>query len=221
VAKGKCSVRGCQNPNFAKQLCSAHYKRNQRYGSPTGSAADDPAANNQPEATSTSQNRVSGREGNAKRWVIDRNDIYTQLELSKLLQMTPRHVSEQIGNLRSTGTVNGKLAYSLPETARKIFGIDLSTEDGDDPYAGLKPAERKAVIESQLKYVELQVKLGNYVSTDDLHHFIAEKFKVIDISLSTLPDHIEREVGLSPEQLAIVDREIDKLRVTLTEQEIN
>lgn len=32
----RCTVDGCDKPKIAKGFCSAHWKRNQRYGSPTG-----------------------------------------------------------------------------------------------------------------------------------------------------------------------------------------
>jgi len=91
----------------------------------------------------------------------------------------------------------------------------LGTEDEADPYAGLKPAERKALIDSQIRFIDLQAALGLYTHTDDTHTFLADKFKTLDLQLATLPDQVEREAGLSPEQLTIIDREVDKMRLML------
>jgi len=213
-----CSVRGCKNKVTAKGWCSKHYMRNKRHGSPTATVADSQAA--LPTVARTATTNADDPNNRTKAFLIDRNSLYTMSEIAKLFKMSSRSLSDAASHVPSAGEVFGRLAYNLPDVARAVWGLDLSDEDSDDPYAGLKPGERKAIIESQLKYVDLQAKLGFYTSTDALHYFIAEKFKTIDIALSTLPDHIEREVGLSPEQLAIVDREIDKLRLLLTEQEV-
>jgi len=207
MAKGKCSIRGCQNATFSKGWCSKHYKRNQRYGDPEGFASN-PTPNAPIKKKPPSQR--------SQAFLIDRNSLYTMGELAKLFKMSNRGLSDAAKEVRAEGEIYGKLAYSLPEVAQAVWGLTIQDGDAEDPYAGLKPSDRKALIESQIKYVELQAILGRYTSTDETHSFIAEKFKALDLHLATLPDHIERECGLTPEQLTSVDREVDKMRRTLT-----
>jgi hypothetical protein len=37
MAKGTCSVEGCNRPHYGNGLCSPHWQRNRRYGDPLGS----------------------------------------------------------------------------------------------------------------------------------------------------------------------------------------
>jgi len=208
MASKNCSVSGCQKNVFAKGWCSMHYKRNQRYGSPTGKPQVDTAPV-RPEKKSKNSQR-------AQAFLIDRNSLYTMSELGKLFKMSNRALSDAAKEVRALGETAGRLAYSLPEVAQAVWGLTVQDGDEDDPFAGLKPADRKSLIESQIKYIELQHARGKYTVTDETHSYIAEKFKNLDMHLATLPDHIERECGLTPEQLSSVDREIDKMRRMLT-----
>lgn len=200
---GRCSIGDCQKPNFARGWCAAHYKRNQRYGSPTGKpTVDTTIQREQPKATNH----------RSQAFLIDRNSLYTMGELAKLFKMSNRALSDTAKEVRAQGEMFGRLAYSLPEVAQAVWGYTITDDDGDDPYAGMKPAERKAQIESQIKYVELKAVLGKYTVTDETHQYIAEKFKVLDLQLATLPDEVERQVGITPEQLSIIDNCVNKMR---------
>jgi len=178
-----------------------HYKRNQRYGSPTGKTPVD-----------TKPIPKTSNDGRSKAFLIDRNSIYTASEIGKLFKMSNRSVSEGLGNVASVGEANGRLAYSLPEVAQAIWGLTLEDADADDPYAGLKPSDRKMLIESQIKFVDLQDIRGKYTHTDESHQYLADKFKKLDMQLAILPDQVEREAGLTPEQLSIIDRCVDTMR---------
>jgi len=79
----------------------------------------------------------------------------------------------------------------------------------------MKATDRKAWLESHIKEVELKEKQGLYIHVDEVHAMLSGLFKELDLKLHTLPDEIERQVGITPEQLSALDAEINAVRLRL------
>jgi len=199
MAKNRqCKIDSCTKKEFRDGWCMMHHKRNERYGDPAGKP--DRLVEKKPVSS----------------FVIDRHRLYTNAEIARLFNMNGRSLASKLESVRPSGEENGKLTYALADAGKAIWARTVTkVSDEDDPYFGLSPAERKYQVESEIKYIELQDLLGDYTITHETHRFIAEKFKELDLGLSAIPDEIERAAGLTPEQLSVVDRVLNKIRRNL------
>lgn len=84
----------------------------------------------------------------------------------------------------------------------------------DDPDA-LRPMERKLHYQAEREKLNLQVDRGELVPSLEVEQGQGQIFAIVTQSLETLPDVLERDVGLSALQLARVERHLDQLREAL------
>lgn len=111
--------------------------------------------------------------------------------------------------VQASETRGGHPVYRLREVLEAFAG-----EDGFDPDK-LKPWERKAHYQAEHEKLRLQVERGELVPSIEVEQGEAAIFKIVTQGLETLPDVLERDVGLSPLQLARVERHLDEYREAL------
>lgn len=84
--------------------------------------------------------------------------------------------------------------------------------------AGADPFRRRAERQSELLEMKLAVERGELIPRDEVRETFAEAFKPIRQTLETLPDILERDAALTPQQVAACEKAIDKLREELHQQ---
>ncbi len=79
----------------------------------------------------------------------------------------------------------------------------------------LRPFERKAHYQAEHEKLRLQVERGELVPSIEVERGHGQIFAITTHGLDTLPDVLERDVGLSPLQLTRVEKHIDEMREAL------
>lgn len=110
-----------------------------------------------------------------------------------------------------TGTLRGNPVYRLADvvdaiTARQaeaIGGIDVDT---------LMPTDRKAWFQSENERVKLERELRHLVPVGEVQREMAALAKAMASGLDSLADMLERDAGLPPEAIDLVERVTDALR---------
>ncbi len=139
-----------------------------------------------------------------------KDQIWSISMLASVFGFNRQNMSKKMDGVPRNGEINGSAAIFLRDAAEKIYAQEYYA-DLDD----MKPTDRKAYYESELKRVELMDTLGEYTKTEDTHNLVSDVFKRMDLAISIACDEIEREEGLSPAQFESLERQLDKLRVVL------
>ncbi|MCW8918957.1 MAG: DUF1441 family protein [Gammaproteobacteria bacterium] len=77
------------------------------------------------------------------------------------------------------------------------------------------PRERNDWYAAELKRLQFEKETGLLIAADDMRTTVAEALQPVMLGMETLTDVVERDAGLTPEQAAIIRREIDRLREAL------
>lgn len=103
--------------------------------------------------------------------------------------------------IKAAGKARGRETYVLREVIAPLTG----GVDGD-------PFRRKAALQGEQIEIKLAVERGELIRDDDVRETFARAFKPIRLALETLPDVLERDAGLTPQQVATAERVLDELR---------
>lgn len=66
--------------------------------------------------------------------------------------------------------------------------------------------------------LDYEIKIGKYVLRDDVRRAVAVAFATVTQNLRSIPDNLERRLGLSPEVIQQVSIEIDEVMENLAEE---
>ena len=76
----------------------------------------------------------------------------------------------------------------------------------DDPQASLSPEQRKKLAEADFAWSRAQQLRRQLVPMTELQEMLDSVFAIIRNSVECLPDRLERELSLKPEEVALVQR---------------
>lgn len=133
------------------------------------------------------------------------------------------HTRETVGKkikdsgVQPCGKHQGYPVYDLRDVAEFTGGCFLPEQtpfDKCDPDK-LPPKDRDAWFASELKRKKLEKEDGSLLDKNETQEKLAELFKKIALSLDTLADVLERDVGLSPELIDKVNEVCDTTREEL------
>ena len=133
------------------------------------------------------------------------------------------HTRETIGKkiketgVKPCGKVNGHAVYDLRDVSEFTGGAyvaDQTPFDQCDPNK-LPPKDRDSWFASELKRKKLERDDNFLLDKNDTQEKLAELFKKIALSLDTLADVLERDVGLTPELINKVNEVCDTTREEL------
>lgn len=82
----------------------------------------------------------------------------------------------------------------------------------DIPPEQLEPFQRKAHYAAALQKLSLQREAGELVPAIEMEDEMAAAFKIVSRFMDTLPDILERDCGLNPAQIQLVEQRADKAR---------
>lgn len=101
------------------------------------------------------------------------------------------------GNIQPSGKgPRGHDVYPLNEILKPLY-----KRRGELDPASLSPSDRKNLADALLKEHDLQVKSGNFLLREAYRSATAEAYARCASTIKGMPDHFERRMGLSPDQV--------------------
>ncbi|HEY3589337.1 MAG TPA: DUF1441 family protein [Buttiauxella sp.] len=123
------------------------------------------------------------------------------------------------GRVPVVGEVRGSPVFDLKDAAPALFRTSPS-QDPDvlhDP-SQMPPKERKDWYDSEKGRIWLEKELRQLIPEHEVTSVYAATIKTVVQQLETLPDRLERDGGMTPKGLAMVQETIDDLRDALFER---
>jgi hypothetical protein len=108
------------------------------------------------------------------------------------------------------GTRNGVNVYALKDVGPALFG-ETVTAGGHGP-DDLPPQDRKAWYQSENERVRLEKDMRLLVPVEETHREMSKFAKAMASTLDSLADMLERDAGLPPEAIELVEKVTDNLR---------
>lgn len=144
---------------------------------------------------------------------------HSALVISKLLDITPRRLQQLAkegfipkaarGKYPLIGAVQGYIRY-LKAREKRNAGVV-----GDYEIESLHPRDRYMHYKAELAKRELALRDGELYLASETNKTIATIFKAVTATLDSIPDILERDCGLSPEDIYPVFLTIDMLRESI------
>ena len=108
------------------------------------------------------------------------------------------------------GTRNGANVYALKDAGPALFGEFMGASDMSPDQ--LPPTERKAWFQSENERVKLERDMRLLVPVEEAHRDMSRLAKAVASGLDSLADMLERDAGLPPEAIELVEKTTDNLR---------
>ena len=108
------------------------------------------------------------------------------------------------------GSRNGANVYALKDAGPALFGETMAAS-GYDP-DDLPPQDRKAWFQSENERVKLEKDMRLLVPVEEAHREMSRLAKAVASGLDSLADMLERDAGLAPEAIEMVEQVTDNLR---------
>lgn len=140
-------------------------------------------------------------------------------QLSELFGLHRNTVKRHLANVEPCGQCKrGFDQWSLPVAAAHLVKTEPATEmDEDLDPDTLPPDIAKDYWDAQLKKQKYQQQDGELWHTLDVFDMLNGLFEPVKFSLRSLTDTVERRANLSPQQVELVQKEVDSTLKTLYE----
>ena len=135
--------------------------------------------------------------------------LFSINKLAEALGCTRDTVRQRLARVPPNKTRNGFPVYHLRDVVKLID--DPANENPDE----LPPHKRKAWYEGELRRVDIEKKKGELIPAEEIRQVWAETLKGVMLTLDTLVDVVERDVGLKPDQIKCIQGIIDNQREIL------
>lgn len=123
------------------------------------------------------------------------------------------------GGVVPVGTRAGANVYALKDAGPALFG-ETRMSEGMDP-TRMHPQDRKDWFQSELSRVKLEKEMRLLVPVEDAHREMSTLAKAVASGLDSLADMLERDAGLPPEAIEMVERVTDALREQMYQAIVN
>jgi len=148
--------------------------------------------------------------------------LLTEVSISQLSRDTGFHrqtIRKAIADAKvePARMIGGNPRYFLKDLLPVLYQGQGGQGDPDK----LKPFERKAHYQAEREKLSLQVERGELLSSIEVEQEQGRILKIVAQGLDTLPDVLERDVGLSPQQAMKVEEHVDEIRSALYEEMID
>lgn len=110
------------------------------------------------------------------------------------------------------GTRRGNPVYRLGDVFDAVAGDRRPMTDGGLDLDDLMPQDRKAWFQSENERLKFERDLHHLVPVDEVQREMASLAKAVASTLDGLSDMLERDAGLPPEAIDMVERVTDALR---------
>lgn len=137
--------------------------------------------------------------------------IWSINKISTAFGMDRRTITKRIqeSGVKPAGKRSGHSVYHLKEAAGAVYGQGGPGPDLDlDQY----PEARKAWYQSENEKLKFEVAKGELVTDSEYARALAFLIKSFTAALDVLPDQLERDAGLEPEAILIIQAVCDGAR---------
>lgn len=131
-------------------------------------------------------------------------------------------IRKLLAGVSPAGERNGYPAYAIRDVARVMVADELGiTLSGSADPERMNPKDRKDWFDSELKKEKLAEVQGSLIPDEEHREGLAKILLQVKSWALTIPDRLEREVGLDRRQAQAVQLESDKLLADLHAQLID
>lgn len=116
------------------------------------------------------------------------------------------------------GSRNGHPVYRLRDASLALLSIQGIDENGHPDPSNLPPVARNAWYQSEIRRLDFEMSSGRLIPALQYEAALSDMAKDLVRFLETLPDLLERDLDLTPEQVQRMHDEIDRHRQSLYEQ---
>ncbi len=150
----------------------------------------------------------------------DNPNLLSISKISDLTGIARQTIAQRITGIRPRSIRSGHPVYFLRDVGAALFAketVAISSNPDQDP-AKLPPVDRDRWYSSEIKRLDFEEQMGALVRVEDMAQAIGVTFKKLALMLDTLPDVLERDVGMTPQQISAMCRIIDTQRSDLYAQ---
>ena len=156
----------------------------------------------------------------------------SEIPTNRRLEWSIRRLSDELGFARETiqkrladahvrpaGARSGNPTYLLKDVVAALVdhSAGVAGDEDFDPRR-LKPLDRRAWYQSEAERMSVETKAGQLIPAGEVEAEMAELARGFVQFLDTLGDQLERDVGLTAEQVDAVNKSIAKQRAALYAQ---
>ncbi len=142
--------------------------------------------------------------------------------LRQLAAITGIHrdtIKQRLGGISPRSARNGHAVYFLGDVGSALFADAGGTPTA--PPNKLGPQAANHMASAQLKKIKIDQQLGHLLPVDKVRLEWGRVLKAVMATLETLPDVLERDAGLTPEQIIAVVTTLDDVRERLYQEMID
>lgn len=110
------------------------------------------------------------------------------------------------------GTRRGNPVYRLSDIVDAMAADRRQSAAGGVDVDELMPPDRKAWYQSENERIKLEKEMRLLVPVEDVHREMSRLAKAVASGLDSLADMLERDAGLPPEAIEMVEKTTDALR---------
>ncbi len=107
--------------------------------------------------------------------------------------------------------------FLLSDAGPAVFGSTGSTADSADPFKS-QPTDRLAWFRSENERLKFELETGQLCVAEEVRNEMANMAKPMIAELEILPDILERDCGLLPDAVMLVQEKIDDLRNLISQK---
>lgn len=133
-------------------------------------------------------------------------------ETGRTRETISRRISQ--GNLAPAGKVRSHPVYRLRDVLPLLFNTG---DDGQIDIDSLEPNTRLAWLRGESEKISLAKEARTLIPVVEFEAQMAQSFKLVAQCIETIPDVLERDCGMRPEDVAAVEKHLDNLRTSLAD----
>jgi hypothetical protein len=149
-----------------------------------------------------------------------RRDCLCSLHAASRIFGKPRESIRKLianANLQPAGEERGHSLYAIRSIAELLYDPNAKRRKSIEE---MTPSEANLHWQSELRRIEVDQRAGRLVWAEDCRNQIAYLVKTFTRFLDILPDVLERDVGISTEQIVALEKTLFSLREDLYQQTI-
>jgi hypothetical protein len=147
----------------------------------------------------------------------DRAGLMSIARLAEAFGMARETVAKRLAmsNIVADRKRNGYPVYKLRDACEALINPGGYDEEGQPDPKKLPPESRNAWYQSEIRRMDVEMRAGQLIPAAEVEATYAELIKAQVQFLETLGDQLERDAGLSPEQVELVNESVQQQRQSL------
>lgn len=129
-----------------------------------------------------------------------------------------RTVKKRLEGIPPAGETNGHPAWRLRDVAIAVMGPQASAQLGGSDPADLPPKDRLDHYRAEREKIKWETEQRLSIPAPEVEQVVATAFKALSQGLDTLPDVLENDCALGPDEVERVIEVVDGIREGLYQQ---